>query len=118
MARIGLRCGLSVNRPASVTMNSGRPGPAAHVDGAAVRLDDGRDDRQAEAGAAAAPGARRVAAREPLEDLGLQPLRDAGAVVGDRQHGAAVAVDRANDVVTEVPGGVWVRALASRLAST
>ena len=27
-------------------------------------------------------------------------------------------VDLANDVVTDVPGGVWVRALASRLAST
>ncbi len=43
----------------------------------------------------------------------------AGAVVGHAQQYRAPRLRRAlSDTVTEVPVGVWVRALASRFAST
>ena len=58
-----------------------------------------------------------VAAGEPGEDVGLQRLRDAGAVVVDAD--ARPRRRRAGPgALTVVPAGVWVRALASRLATT
>ena len=66
---------------------------AVHVDRAVVGPDDGRDDGQAQPGAAAPAGPRRITAGEPLEDLGLQPGRYPRTVVGDRQHGTPAIVD-------------------------
>ena len=59
---------------------------------------------------------RAVAAGEPLEHFRLQRGGDARAVVGDGEHHLArVALARC-PWSTVVPGGVWVRALASRLS--
>ena len=59
------------------------PGVSTDRDRAVQRLDDRRDDRQAEAGAAGLAGSRRVGTPEPLEDLLLDLLGDALAVVDD-----------------------------------
>ena len=56
---------------------------APHGDVAAVVGADVLDDREAEAGAAGGPRARRVDAVEPLEDAGLLGVRDALALVAD-----------------------------------
>ena len=107
-------------RPGSVgsrTANSVWPGRLVTLDVAAVRRDDRRHDRQAEPGAAVLPGPRRGAAGEPLEDVRQQVGRDARA--RRRPPSARAVPDPAASVtVTVVPGGVCVRALASRLAST
>ena len=51
-----------------------------------MRLDDGLDDAQPEPGRSTGPVACVVAAGEALEDLALEPLRHAGAVIGDGEH--------------------------------
>ena len=58
------------------------------LDLAAVGLDDGGDDREAEPGASARAGARGVGAVEALEDLRLRLGVEPGAGVGDLEHGA------------------------------
>ena len=92
------------------------PGELSSSTRAAVRLGDGGHDRQAEAGASTGAVAGVVATGEPLEHVGLQRLRHAGPVVVHADaHPVALGPDR---VTTVVPSGVWVRALASRLATT
>ena len=60
-----------------------RSGAAVDADGAAVRLDHGRDDGQPQPGATGLTGPRRVTPGEPLEHLGLQRLWNARAVIAD-----------------------------------
>ena len=63
-------------------------GLAFEADGAAVGLDEGLDDGQAEAGAAGVAGAGAIGPPKALEDALLIVDRDAGSVVGDDQLGA------------------------------
>ena len=87
------------------------------VDGdrAAVGVDDGGDDREAEAErAAAVAGAADEALEQRLADLG----GDARAVVGDDELGGAVGQRRACVAVTCVPGGVWRSAFSIRFVAT
>ncbi len=94
------------------------PGRALGVDRAAVGLDDRRDDREAEPGAAPAARPRGVGAVEPLEHpcrllLGRVP----GPCVGDHDDRVGrrpVAPGRR----PAVPSGVCDRTLASRLSRT
>ena len=60
------------------------------VDVAAVQVDDPAGDGEAEAGAAVARRARRVEPVEALEDAGRVGFGDAGALVEDLDHDAAV----------------------------
>ena len=81
---------------------------------AAVLGHHGGRRSRAQAGAAGAARPPRVTAGEALGDVGQQVGRDPGAVVGTRR--CTVARSRgARRTETVVPGGVWVRALASRL---
>jgi len=61
-----------------------------------MRLHDGRDDRQTQAGAAGCPGPGAVAAGEPLEDHRQQRLRNARPVVGDGEHRVAAGAGQAD----------------------
>ena len=91
--------------------------PADQVDPTIVRLDHRGHDGQAEAGAAGRPRAGGVAAGEPFEEPGCSvsgmpgPLSVTVTTARRRRR-------RRAGVTTVVPGGVCVRALASRLAST
>ena len=100
---------------------AGVAGTAVHGHLTMVRLDHGRHDGQSQAGAAPLPGTAGsdpagVGSSEAFEDLGLQFGRHARAVVGHGDDGLPVPGGRAAS--TLVPAGVWVRALANRLAST
>src|SRR5690606_18129889 len=66
-----------------------RPAPRGlgDLDRALVTLDDRRDDRESEPGAAGLAGARGVGAPEPLEDPVADLRWDALAVVDDRDRG-------------------------------
>ena len=57
-------------------------------------------------------------ADEPLEQAGRQVGRNPRAVVGHRQHAAAVRRAAASRRSTCVPGGVWRRAFSIRLSAT
>ena len=75
-------------------------------------------DGEAEAGAAGGPRAEASPRANRSKTCRLQLGRDAGAVVLDLRAGPAPGARPVTRAVTVVPGGVWVRALASRLAST
>ena len=79
---------------------------------AAVRRRDRPHDRQPQPGAAS--GAAVVGAGEALERLGLEPVREAGPVVGDLEHDRAV-VARGRTALTSPPP--WRSALSTRLPS-
>ena len=70
------------------------PGAVSTLSVAAVRGDQRRDDRQAEAGAAAGPGPRGVGAVEALEHVRGVLGRHARALVGDVEHAEAVRRSR------------------------
>src|SRR5215208_5790228 len=70
-------------------------GPVLRPDAPALRLDEAPRDRQAEAGAAVALRARRVAAPESLEDAARRVVRQTLAGVLDGE--AHLAVQRLDD---------------------
>src|SRR3954451_11584404 len=66
---LGVRCGLQdPRRQPDLERRPARP--ALDVHGSAMRLDHGRDDGEAEPGAAGAPDPRGLPAGEPVEDVG------------------------------------------------
>src|SRR5579862_7875912 len=77
----------------------------ARTDAAAVRLRDGRDDRQAETDPAARSRARRIGAVEALEDALKLFVREPWAGVLNLDHGVAVLAPDA-DVRRRVGGCV------------
>ena len=101
----------------SVTVNVVSPGRertlAVPPWASAIALDQG----EAEAGAAGGAGAAGVAAGEPVEGLVDEVGRQARAVVVHLDDRPSPSWARAV-TVTVVPGGVWLRALLSRLVIT
>ena len=83
---------------------------------AAVGVDQGGDDRQAEAGAAVVAAAGGGVAPEALEDRVRVAGRQARAVVAHLDVAQASVVSSASSI--GVPSGVWTIALRSRLAKT
>ena len=104
-----------------LTTNLVPPGRLCTVDRAVVGLDHRRDDGQAEAGAAARGG---PGARTRLVSARVKRSKTWSAISGGMPGPLSVtvisacAVAHADPASTWVPGGVWVRALASRLATT
>ena len=86
LGRGGRRRPGGLGEPGERDREAGQAGAAGDQDRAAVGGDHGVHDREAEAGRRGVGGVRpgRVGPREPLEQVGQQVGRDAGAVVGDR----------------------------------
>ena len=93
------------------------PGAVCTRDAAAVGLDDRLGDAQAQAAAAGAAGARRVAAVEAFEHVGRGVGVQARAVVDDLDDDGAVAVGRPTSSIG-VSAGVCTSALCTTAATT
>ena len=123
----GLRVDVARRWPTSDSQSRGQRGsdtvnvvsPGSDETGAVPpwACDDRGDQGEPEPGAAGGAGARGVAAGEPLEGVVGEAGGQAGAVVVDRDRGPRRR-PRTAETVTVVPGGVWCRALPSRLVTT
>ena len=105
------QCGAGHDHAAAVRL------PPFGVDLASVEVDDPSRDREAEARAAVARGARRVGAVEAFEDPRLLGLGDARAFVDALRCTPWSRVRRAR-TSTVPPRGVWRTAFSSRFATT